>query len=47
VPVKIDISGVPVEKQNDPRFTNLLAQMQAAVDNTSWQAAFSIHEAGH
>jgi hypothetical protein len=47
VSVKIDISGVPADKQNDSKLTSLLAQMQAAVDNPSWQAAFSIHEAGH
>jgi hypothetical protein len=45
--VQIDISGVPVGKRSDPRFTNLLAQMQAAVNDPAWQAAFGIHEIGH
>jgi hypothetical protein len=47
VSVKIDISDVPVDMRDDPRFTSLLAEMQAAVDDPKWQAAFSIHEAGH
>jgi hypothetical protein len=47
MPVEIDISKVPAEKRNDPKFLELLAQMQAALANPKWQAAFCIHEAGH
>ncbi len=47
MPVEIDISKVAVEKRDDPRFLELSRQMQAALNNPKWQAAFCIHEAGH
>ena len=47
MPIEIDISGVPVEKRTHPDFLKLSRQMQAALDNPKWPAAFTIHEAGH
>lgn len=47
MPIEIDVSQVPVAKRTDPRFLELKSQMQAALDNPKWRAAFAIHEAGH
>ena len=47
MPIDIDISGVPAEKRNRPTFLELQTQMQAAVNNPKWRAAFAAHEAGH
>ncbi len=47
MPIEINTSGVPAEKQSDPRFLTLRAQLQAALNNPKWRAAFCIHEAGH
>src|SRR5258708_2062596 len=47
MPVEIDISKVPIEKRNDPKFLELSRQMRDALENPRWKAAFCIHEAGH
>lgn len=47
MPIEIDLSQVPAEKLADPRLLVLRAQLEAALRNPKWVAAFCAHEAAH
>src|SRR6266849_3320599 len=45
--MKINISQVPQEKLTDPRFIRLQSELEGALCNQKWVAAFCAHEAAH
>jgi hypothetical protein len=47
VTTQIDISEVPQDKRNDPRFIQRYATLQNLMSNLGWVKAFCIHEAAH
>jgi hypothetical protein len=46
-PWKLDVSAVPEDKLNDPRFIAERDSLQAALANDHWKRAFAIHEGAH